>query len=393
MFTICRLLVALLALTAAASPIEGQQQRPKRVRPTTQSPPTRTTPEVSQVAAGWLLMAEGQFAHAAARAQQVLATNPRNPAALHLAVEAALASGGAGAALRRYEQVLGRRGLDEPAPLRVVAIAVLKEAAYGPGGGAARIEALKALVQAGDAAARDALARMAAEGGAGELRALASAGDEAAVRRLAADLQKGTAGNETATLEALGRSGSPLAAEAIAPLLRDRRPEVRGAAAEALGLLGQPELADRLKPLLADSSSFVRVRAAASLYQIGDYSGDALLRELLVSESDVSRLIAAEAMAARPDGSWLAIVRELTASQEPEVRLGAARLMAPHDPQLARDVLDRLVAEADLSIGELAGQASADLPSSDVGTLRQQLAAAAPLVRVRAASRLVALTE
>jgi len=136
------------------------------------------------------------------------------------------------------------------------------------------------------------------------------------------------------------------------------------------------------------------VRAAASLHQLGDPGGESILRELLVSESAVSRLIAVEAMASRPDGSWLAIVRELTGAEEPDVRLGAARLMAPHDPELARQVLDQLASEGDLTIRELAEDAVAELPvGDDFHVLRPLLASAQAAVRVRAASRLVALTE
>lgn len=341
----------------------------------------------AEIAAGWSDLARGRHAEALAVAQRILSAHPRSAAAFTLAVEAAIAGGGPQAGLAEYERWLGKAGLDEPAELRLVAVAVLRQAATESG--LPRIEALNALAATGDARAAAALADMAAKASPAELRVLAAGGDERAVDAVSRDLGRG--GNALASLEALGKSGSRRAVAAVARRLGDPRPEIRGAAADALGQLGGPEVADRLKPLLSDPSSYVRVRAAAGLYAVGDYSGIGLLQELAAHESAATRLIAAEAMASRPDGTWSSLVRDLTNAAEPEVRLGAARLIAPQDPELARSVLGRLMADDNLAIRELATDALDDVPARDLAALRQLLKAR-PSTRVRAADRILDVT-
>src|SRR5512145_3040495 len=164
-----------LLLAIAASPASAQQAAPP---PKTQAPArlpgAMGIEEATELTNGWALLAEGRAEQAAARAARVLAADPRSAPALTLAVEAEIARGGAGAALTRYEAWLGQRTIEEAGVLRRVAQAALKGEAAQRQDSAARLEALRALVQAGDGAAEAELARAVVEGRSAETRILAA---------------------------------------------------------------------------------------------------------------------------------------------------------------------------------------------------------------------------
>ena len=105
------------------------------------------------------------------------------------------------------------------------------------------------------------------------------------------------------------------------------------------------------------------------------------------------KLLAAEGMAVRPDAAWLALVKELAASPNPQISVGAARLLGPHDPELARAVLEPLMASENGAIRELASQALGEAITSDLTLLRRLLRSPARLTRIRAAVRVLALTR
>ena len=357
-------------------------------QPTTAHAPAEPA---ATLAAGWSALAQGRAAEATRIARRILDSSPRNAAAVSLAVEAEIVRGGSAAGLAEYELLLGDRGLEQPLLLRRIADGLLREAAVSTVDKQAVLEALHRLASAGDQAASNRLAELAARGSGPDLRTLAALGDERAVKAIAGELERN--GTPLASLKALGDSGSPSAVQPLSQVLSDQRPEVRGAAAEALGHLDGPDLVDRLKPLLTDPSSFVRVRAAAALYRLGDYSGYQVLQDLANSDASASRLIAAEGMASRPDGTWQSLVRELTTASDPEVRLGAAQLIAPHDPQLARDVIQGLVADGDLAIREMAAEALPEVIRNDLPGLRGLLRAGGWIERVRAAIRILDLTD
>jgi HEAT repeat protein len=218
-------------------------------------------------------------------------------------------------------------------------------------------------------------------------------GNEAAVRALIADLEKGGS-NPVTAIQALADSGSRTAVAPISARLKSPSPEVRAAAVEALGELGQRyPLADRIKPLLSDPVSLVRVKAAGALVGLGDMSGLQLLQELATSEAAVSRLIAAQAMASQPDAQWLDLVRRLTSEAEPEVRVGAATLLVPHDPEMARKVLDEALRDGNPAIRQMVEEASLELLPADLRSLRLMLRSSAALARARAAGRILALVR
>jgi len=360
-------------------------------------PPARAAsagPEAAEIASGWTQLVQGQIDQAAARAAKVLESNPRNGAALLLAVEAEIVRVGALGGLTAYERWLGSRTLEEPAAVRRVAIAVLREQAGLHLEPSLRFYALKALADDGDRWAAEQLAQVAEQPGIATTRALASLGDETAVKKLLAERIDG-AGQTVITIDALGESGSRVAVTTLVEYLKDPRMEVRGAALMALRRIGSTEAFSAVKPLLQDRNAYVRAQAAATLYRGGDESGLPVLQQLLADPSPGSRVVALEGMSSRPDATWLAAVRELTSSADLEARAAAAGLLAPHDPEAATRVLEGLMADGNPAIRELAAQLAGDtaIATSNLASLRRYLKGPAPRARVRAASRILTVTR
>lgn len=378
---------ALLCLVVAVS--SAAQTAPDRAAKAATGRPN----EAAALARGWSLLSQGSYAAASTQAQDLLRRNPRSVNALAVAVEAAVGLQGSTAGLDQYEHWLGARTLEEPGVLRRLARTFLEEWARQSG---TRLAALTALAGDGDEGAAGEIAATAKQGGAAELRAMARLGDQGAAKTLVAQLGRSDA-DPVRIIEAVGDSGYAPGFSAIAAWLGDQRPEVRGAAADALGKLGEqsPNAVRLLAPLLSDQSSHVRTRAAAALYRLGEPAGTPWLQELAASEVPAGRLVAAEAMASRPDAAWTALVTELaTAGSDPEIRLGAARLVAPYNPELANSVARELSNHDNLAIRELAAAVSADTASGDgLAALRALLRAGDEPTRVRAASRILALTR
>ena len=350
-----------------------------------------TSAEATELTNGWAMLAEGNAEQAAVRADRVLATNPRSVAAFVLGVEAELARGAAGAALSRYERWIGARPLEEPSVVRRIASGVLRELTGAKQPASARLEALRALAEDGDGAAAAALMQGVKASGVAEARVLAAMGDERAVTVLIADLKR-SGGRSMASVEALGASGSKLAVAPLTEHLQHGYPEIRGAAVEGLGKLGaKHKVTSHIKPLLSDPVSFVRVKAAAALFALGDVSGLGILQELASQEAAVSRLMAAQAMASQPGPEWQEQVRRLTSAAEPEVRVGAARLLVPHQPELARTILESAMNDSNPAIRDMASESFVDVVPADLRVLRHLLKSPNAHARGRAASRILAL--
>jgi HEAT repeat protein len=378
------LAVALLLGTSPTLASAGQQTPQKQRN-------QAVLDEATALTNGWALLAQGLVQDAAARAAATLAAYPHSIAALSLAVEADMARGGPYAGLDTYERWLGGRRLEEPGVVRRVARAVLRPAALDESDGLARLEALIALSDDGDADASAELSKEAA-GANADTRALAEHGNETAVRVLINQLTRGNQ-DKVRILDALGESRSQSAAAAVAAQLSDPRDDVQAAALDALGKIGAASHAGAIRPFLNDQSLFVRGRAAAALYRLGDDSGLPILQGFAQSESPETRLIAADAMASRPDQGWDALVRGLLTATEPEVRVSAARLIAPHDPDAARATLQDLTGNANIAIREMAFRALSEALPDDLAALRPMLRSTDALTRVRAAARILTLTR
>jgi HEAT repeat protein len=347
--------------------------------------------EAAQLSRGWGLIAKGDAAGASALAARALAADRHSSPALGLAIEADLLLGGASRALATYERWLGTRALEDAYALRKIAGSVLREAVKG-GDGAARHEALVALMGDGDPGAAAALQQGAKNGTFRDVSAMAAAGDERSLAVLLSQLHS-TPGSKTAVIAAIAAAGNRAAIPQLIPLLKDPRDVNRAAAADALGQLGANEAIPQLKALLEDQFFIVKLKAAGALYRLNDSSGLAVLTEVARSEHASIRVAGAREMASHPDLAWQSQVRTLTEDPDPVVRLEAARLIAPYDQPLAKRVLDGLLADANLGIREAAAEVIVDRVAADVATLRKLLKSGDGRIRVGAAGRILELTR
>lgn len=357
----------------------------------TAAPASAQESEAVLLSRGWSLLAKGDAGGASAAASRVLADDPNSSAALRLAIEADLMLGGVPRALGTYERWLGTRALDDAYALRRIARVVLRDAVKGEDG-AARHEALVALMGDGDREAAATLQQGAKSGSFRDVSAMAAAGDERSLAVLLSQLHS-TPGSKTAVIAAIAATGNRAAIPQLIPVLKDPRDVNRAAAADALGQLGATEAIPHLKTLLEDQFFVVRLEAAGALYRLNDPAGLTVLTEVGRSEHASIRVAGAREMASNPDLAWQSLVRTLTDDADPVVRLEAARLIAPYDQPLAKRVLDGLLADGNLGIREAAAEVVVERVAADVATLRRLLKSGDARIRVGAAGRILELTR
>ena len=348
--------------------------------------------EAPILSAGWALFAKGDPSGAFRLADDVARRAPRSTAAAALAVEAAIASTGASAALSWYDQWLGQRLMEEPQLLRTIARAMLVETARQTQNPRAQRLALQALADAGEAPVVEQLRRQAAAGRLPEAEILARAGDNGSVQILIAELEAGNA-NKLEVIEALAASHSPAALAPLVRALNDGLPVLRYAAADALGELGDPAAGPHLRTALGGANVHLRVKAAGALLRLGDASGVPVLQNLAKSPHANERLLAARGLSARPDEQWLGLTRTLLREADPDVRLAAAGLVAPVDPEAARAAMYALSNDPNPVIREEAASLMIEHLPGDAATLRGWMKSPDRIQRVRAAARLLTLLQ
>jgi hypothetical protein len=347
--------------------------------------------EVRLLAAGWSAIAEGDAAGASRVAAELagMPSSRSSDAAVAFLVEAALLGADHRAGLAAYERWLDGRSAEAPYTVRRLALAVLREA--GANASPVQMQALGALARSGDATAGTQLATATARGDLEAAIIQAAAGQDEAIDTLVERIGRLPAGQDRA-IDALAASGSRRAVPALIGLLSDSRDTVRADAARALGRLSAREAAPELRGLLEHHYPAVRLAAAEALYTMGDDSGRPVLEQFATSEHAGVRVAAAEAMASRPDAGWILLVSGLATDGDPVIRLRAARLLAPHNPDAAGSIMAALLADSNPAVREAAGLASAS-DTSDFTALRRLLSGPDPGARVRAATRVLELTQ
>jgi HEAT repeat protein len=362
-----------------------------------QAPPVAASPYLPLLAQGWTALGNGDFGNAARIAAQVLGADPKNLAALSLAVEADIVGVGAAAGLTVYEQWLGNRKIEDAYAIRRVAVAYLRETAANP---VTRVDALKALAADGDADAAAALTAGVSAGRYGETAALASLGDPQAVRALVAQL-KAAPGNKGPIIDALSRTRSPEAIPPLIALLDDPNDDTKAAAADALGKLNAVQVADRLRKMVDDPQLVylpLKWKAASALCRMKDAACLTFFRRIMASQQAQEypqlKVDAAADMALfGSESEWIEEIRPLVASADPQVRAKAAVLIAPYDNASARNALIGLLQDPNPAIRELAARDLAARVAGDFATLRFLLRSADATTRIHAAGRILELTR
>jgi hypothetical protein len=349
---------------------------------------------------GWAALAEGKFDLARQKLAQAFAASPQSVHGLTLAIEIDIAQKDSSAALATYETWLGRRTIDEPFALRRIARAALFEASRlqnAPAG--TRLNALRALAEEGETAARAALENEAfrvpgSTGALPETQVLTSMGDPRAVGQAIKYLGAAVPGKAN-LMAALADSRSPDAIQPLIRMLNDPEPAHVAAAAEALGRLDARGAVPQLRDLFSAQSSLISVRmaAAGALYRMGDNTGQPQLRSWLTSGPPAVRVEAARFMASLPDPEWQAAVRGVLTGDDPTVLLAGASLIAPYDLQLATETIGRLMGSSNVVVQEKAAQVLAKQLATDFRVLRGLMRSGDVGTRAAAAARVLELTR
>lgn len=377
---------ALLASLFVGMVAHAQQGGP------TARPVGMSADEMTGLAQGWTLLAQGDAAKASASASALLIRDPNSVAALALVVESQITLGGPMAGLRAYESWKGARSFEEPFVLRRVARALLRTHARPPLALVAQIAAARALAADGDPDATDELMRAAERDTFPQLQAMAGIGNERAVYILIADIHLQT-GDRSRLIDALVDSGSTLAIPVLVEQLSDPNEKNRAAGARGLGRLGAVNMTPALRPLLDDARLEVKDAAAEALYELGDNTGLPHLMKKATSEFPAVRISAAVAMKSRPDPAWRDLVRGMAGESDPLIRLEVARLIGPFEPELSRSLFDRLLLDENPEIRRMTAQTMTHLVVSDFTMLRGLLKSSDPDTAVGAADRILQLTR
>jgi HEAT repeat protein len=349
---------------------------------------------------GWAALAEGKFDFARQKVAEAFAASPQSVNALTLAIEIDIAQKDSNAALATYETWLGRRTLDEPFTLRRIARAALFEASRLQGAPVGtRLNALRALAEEGEPAARTALENQAfrvpgSTGALPETQVLTSMGDPRAVSEAIKYLGAAVPGKAN-LMAALADSRSSQAIPPLIRMLKDPEPANVAAAAEALGRLDARGAMTQLRDVYSAQTSIfpVRMAAAGALYRMGDSTGQPQLRSWLTSGPAAVRVEAARAMASQPDPEWQAAVREVLTSDDPSVLIAGASLIAPYDLQLATETIGRLMNSSNVVVREKAAQVLAKQLATDFRVLRGLMRSGDTGTRAAAAARVLELTR
>ncbi len=202
-------------------------------------------------------------------------------------------------------------------------------AALSDSDGSVRLEAIFALGQIGDTAARDALRRVAGSNAAEEERdeavlALGKLGGDGAAEAILPFLADPIALIRADAAIALARTADSVAAVDLRPLLADSEPKVRAGAAWAVGRLKAAGLADDLRALLNDADPSVRLAATKSVGQIED-SGATRPLSLLAHDPDWRvRVNVASSLGAMKTLDALPALAVLAKDENSNVRTAAA---------------------------------------------------------------------
>ena len=389
-------IISFVVLTLSVAPAETSAQQTRRAAPV-----PRTDSATEQLASGWAALAAGRTADAEAAADRLLQAATLRHDAVSLKIRSRVQGGGVDAALDVYDKWVADAPHEDVFFLQPIARATL-DAQSKSTDVSVRIEALRALAEAGDKTAAARLSELASSPGAPGTadEALAELGNQPAMARLADRVSKpGPRGDVSSSIDALVKAKAMNAVPAIASALAAGRPlPTKLSAARGLGELGARGAIPQLQQALKDPDPPVRMMAAAALSRLGDQSGIELVRQMESSPVSDIRLMLAETTAeGNPDGTWVSTATAALQDPDPLARVSAAKLLLKHaaDPAAAMAALGQALSDANPAMRLVASQALADVPrpllGTDLPTLRRLLRDPSAQVKIAAAGAVLKL--
>ena len=294
------------------------------------------------------LYESGDYAGAARAADEALADHPNDDALWGMRVRSALALGDAAGVAKAYGDYVAKRGGDDKALLRDVAIATIEQALGSP---SARLK-ITAIETVADLRILDLEQPVTARIGDDDDRVAAAAAvavlfdhpqapevadqmlrsENPEARRIALD---GIAKKEQ------GRHHLELAVGELEKSGDDPDPRVRAVALRWLGVAKDRDAVELLTRRLRDKDENVRAAAASSLARIGIGNLAELGKRALADKALAVRLAGIELLAAARAEEALATA---AGDADPLVATQAALALEPPRPELTQKALDRAVA-------------------------------------------------
>jgi HEAT repeat protein len=335
----------------------------------------------------------GRARDAATLADTVLATTPANVEAMTVKVDALLALDDRTPALDAYDAWSAAARREQLPVLGRIARAELT-ALSKQGLSGIQTDALFALAEQGDAAARAQLEKLAwgtPPAGAAwpAMVALAGLGETKARNRLLQSAKESSGSGRAEALRALGEARVTTGVDALLrETLATRDSMLQSAAAETAAKLQLKALVPDLQKTAREGEQFAKFVAAVALADLGATGGEALIDAALTSPAADMRLEAARARRARGAANWAETVRPLLEDRDGLTRFKAAELLLATDRPAALKVLTPATTDANFAIRtEVARILTAD-PAVETPELRRLLRDGAPHVRLSAARTL-----
>lgn len=289
------------------------------------------------------LYEKGDYAGAARAADQGLASHPDDEALWGMRVRAALALGDAEGIAKTYGAYTKKRGGDDKALLKDLAIATLGQALASP---SAKLKV--AAIQAVQAAEIETLAEQVAERMQDDSDQVAAAAAVAVLRaypqapQLASDMMKSEDPEaRRIAIDGVAKKIGKLMAEDLERAVTDRDARVRRVAARWLGQIKDADAVAALtRHLKSDPDESVRAASATALARIGVGNLESLGTDALKDKALAVRIAAIDLLEAakRPDR----LQQVATSDTDPMVAVEAA--IALEDKALAKAALDKAVA-------------------------------------------------
>jgi hypothetical protein len=337
----------------------------------------------------------GDAARAIALADRVLATEPAQPTAASVKVEALLAKGDRTAALDAYDAWYAKSGAEDSRLTTKIAIAELEALRTEP---LLEVDALAALARSSGPAATRARAQLTDFAWATPpttkswpaIAALGRLGDPKAAARAAQAYRESTGSGRVTALEAVIAAGGAGAEPVLRDALGVRDPMIQATAADGAAKLGLKGLIPALQQVVKTGEMFAPFSAAVALAQLGAPGGEAILESAATSRAMDARLKAAAARKARGDKGWVEAARGLLTGEDPVVRFQAAALLYTADRAAATKVLQEGTQDPNPAVRTLVADLVSSEPTIPLSELRRLLRDGIPRVRLYAASGLLA---
>jgi HEAT repeat protein len=331
-------------------------------------------------------------------ASKALAALPAAEPVLRLRIQAALGLDKPQAAAATYQDLAQLTAKEEPALLRTIATATLRELAR-EGEPVLGIEACAGLPATPSEACVAAVRKSAVDPKQPAsvrfygLAMLAGRGDRDALRRFQQSARSRYPTEARTVVDAARRLPASLAVPVLSSLLENPERDIQTAAVWNLGEFKTPAAKTALARYLAGPRPIAAGAARVSLALCGDEQQLSALAEELPTMQGADLLAVGSVLHAKGDRRGRTAIMQVAHGEDELLRIRAAALLNGDPAPLVQGVLDRALDSDNIWIRAAALEAFRDSPGLSLARARRFLADPEPWVRLRAAQAVSARTQ